>query len=620
MSDNPYNKLPQVQEHKRQKELEEKAEEQTTKELLEKSLTPEEKKLKKKFSEFLYKNPLLAILNTFEEKHAGSTTERKSIITAFIYTLNSIATGGGELKITGSSSAGKSDAAEAILKCFPDEWIKTIDDPSPASIKYIDWQDEKILYIKEAKDRSTEQLKLMDKGDGGFVAAVTMGSPSEGFRTVEIKIPVKFILTTRAEGLFDQQLENRMFEVSSDETKEQTFNILFIKAIREAGFGYNTSYKFDAIKSFISQLSLFDEIRVPYSFLFIKLLTLGQIRTRRDYDKIMMLCKASAFLNQKNRPTKIKDGKALLYATPEDAYNVLTLSMDSFHEATTGLNKKLRVVYDILPSDGEGLTYLEISKNTPVSKKTVQRYCEELDSLGYIETDNNKKPYRIKRANEKKIVEATFDDHKIPILLYSWIQLGIEVPDYDLQLSWYDFSDVLNWDTYWDIASQKKSIKEKNWDNDWDNGGTKNRIFYEKSELLNLFNDNDKLIIKHPCLGVVSLIVPPSIRRGDKKLYIGDTVETVGQNAQKEAINLIDFCVSSDSVSHSTKNEKPSLDDRISLQEKHQKAKEIIEENPDNNFKLVEEICGIHYIEQCLKWGILEELFCGRTLKWVGGP
>ena len=111
----------------------------------------------------------------------------------------------------------------AILRCFPDKWIKRVGDLSQNSLKYVLWKDEKILYIQEAggAEQTTEHLKLMDAGDGGFKALVTMGTPATGFHTEEITIPVKFIITTRAEGMFDSQLENRMFSLSIDESEEQ---------------------------------------------------------------------------------------------------------------------------------------------------------------------------------------------------------------------------------------------------------------------------------------------------------------------------------------------------------------------------------------------------------------
>ena len=134
------------------------------------------------------------------KKHIGTEKELKSALTGFLYILRTISKKGGSglLKVIGSSSAGKTNLVRTLLSCLPEEWIKEVGDLSENAIKYIQWKDEKILYIKEASgtEKTTEHLKLMDAGDGGFKALVTRGSPSEGFWTEEITIPVKFIITT----------------------------------------------------------------------------------------------------------------------------------------------------------------------------------------------------------------------------------------------------------------------------------------------------------------------------------------------------------------------------------------------------------------------------------------
>jgi len=490
--------------------------------------------------ERLNKNPLLHILNALESHHVGGETERKSILTGFVYALNCIATGGGILKITGNSSAGKTNAAKTILSCFPDEWIKDVGDISPAALKYIIWKEEKILYIREAGDdeRTTQHLKFMDIGDGGFKALVTQGSPSTGFETVEIDIPVKFILTTRAEGLFDLQLENRMFEISIDESEQQTFNVTYFKALRDAGYWKPIS--FDTIRHFIRNLETFDEIRVPFSFVFLKLFDMKKVKTRRDYDKLIMLCKASAFLNQKNRPKKVENGRRILYATPEDAYYVMLLAMESFQETTTGLSKKLKAIYDIL--DENGKTFSQITKELGgPSKKTVQRHCEQLDRLGYADVDTSKKPYLVKKAREIKIEEQRFENYKDAILLFSLATLVDQLGHVELPLSWIDFGEVIGRDSLWDIVRQKKTLKDVAWDKWWDNNGTKMKDFYTKESISKLFEGQDNIVLSHPVSGDVPLFVSQLIRREDNKLYISVERRDTETKSTQTCIDLFDF-------------------------------------------------------------------------------
>lgn len=500
-----------------------------------------------KILDAIKKNPLQNILKILESKHVGTKGERKTVLTGFVHALNSLATGGGILKIAGSSSAGKTNLANTILECFPDEWIKDVGDLSPTAIKHMEWQDEKILYIREASggEKSTETLKLMDVGDGGFKALVTVGNPSTGFHVEEKIIPVKYIITTRAEGLFDLQLENRLYEISIDETEEQTFNVLFYKSIINAGFHKDIS--FNPVKEYLRSRTIFDEIRVPFDFVFLKLLKMNKIRSRRDYDKLIMLCKASAFLNQEDRPQKCEGGKKILYALPEDAHNVFLFSIESFEETVTGLPKKLRKVYDVLPNPEaeKGITYLDIAKETGMVKKTVTRYCEELDIQGYIDIDDTGRSHRIRKAQELEKQQQLFEVYSDGILLFTLTSLVLDGVDYEIPLSWYDLLRDINQDTYWDKVRHRKPIKEKNWDNDWDNNGTKIIDFYQKNHIEELLGFTNNILVGHPCRGDVAICIQPPIRRKDKKLYISANDRDTGTKSTQNKIDLFDFLIPS---------------------------------------------------------------------------
>ena len=147
------------------------------------------------------------ILGVTLQVHIGTEQEQKTALTALLYMLRIMALKdrSGILKITGKSSAGKSHLLKTLLQLFPKEWIKEIGDATGKAIRYYEWKQERILVIKEAagSESSTETLKLMDGGDGGFKFLVTRGSVQEGFRTEEVTIPVKFVITTSAKDIFD---------------------------------------------------------------------------------------------------------------------------------------------------------------------------------------------------------------------------------------------------------------------------------------------------------------------------------------------------------------------------------------------------------------------------------
>lgn len=457
--------------------------------------------------EELAEKPLANILTHIIKKHTGTEKELKSALTGFLYILRTISTkdGSGLLKVIGSSSAGKTNLVKTLLSCFPDEWIKEVGDLSSNAIKYIQWKNEKILYIKESSgaEKSTESLKLMDAGDGGFVACVTRGSPSEGFWTEEIQIPIKFIITTRAEGIFDPQLENRMFALSIDESEEQTFNVLLHRCKDFAG--HIKEEKYGIIKKYISNLKPFDEIKVPYSYEFLNILEQKKIRVRRDIDKILSLCQTCAFINQKNRPIVEKDGKKILFATPEDAYSIFVLSFPSFSETISGLSDRLQRLYESI--DQEGNTYRALVKKMDSYKMKVKRDVETLDNMGLVEIDTSSNTHKIIKLEPFEQMKKDFENYKLNLLAYTGLELSYYLKKCKIPVEWFDINITVKRNTERNKLLQNNNPYLKNRNNNRNKSVTKKAKFYEKEEILQYFGDKKEVVISHFCYGFVTLNV-----------------------------------------------------------------------------------------------------------------
>ena len=78
-------------------------------------------KKEKKILEEFKQNPLGNILCAVLQEHVGTEREQKSALTGFLYILRILAMKdrSGILKITGKSSAGKTNLAKILLKLFP---------------------------------------------------------------------------------------------------------------------------------------------------------------------------------------------------------------------------------------------------------------------------------------------------------------------------------------------------------------------------------------------------------------------------------------------------------------------------------------------------------------------
>lgn len=569
------------------------------------------------------KNPLVYISNIIATRHTGSEKEAKTVLTGFLYILRTLAEkdGSGILKIGGSSSAGKTHLTRSILECFPKEWVKTLGSISANALKYIEWKNEKILYIQEAggmgAEDTTEHLKLMDGGDGGFKAGVTVGSPAEGFHTEEIEIPVKFIITTRAEGMFDPQLENRMFSLSIDESEEQTFRVLLHRCKDFAG--HTIEGNFDVIRKFVENLQPFDEINVPFSYEFMNILDKKKLRVRRDIDKILSLCQTSAFVNQDKRPVYCSDKKKTLFATPEDAYNVFVLCFPSFEETITGLSKKLQTVYDAIPTDINGITYRDLSKKIGWGKRAVIRTVQDqLDNMGVVEINDSSNKHTVRRVGDLERAVKDFEGYKLNFLLYTAVELCKKFGECDIPLTWFDIDKKIKCDTNCDKLGQKNQSYLKNCDTDCDKTVSNSYQLFKKDELVEKFNNKEKLTITHFCHGFVTLFV--TLPQQEKQVISFKYCDNC-DNCDTTYSEVPDFKLEIDlsTVTPRHGDTPPDEPPKPPLNDKIKDAIRIIQEHPDDNYSLIADKYGDTFIEQCIKDRLFHEEYCGVKLKFLGG-
>lgn len=488
------------------------------------------------------RNPLPNILGVLLQRHTGTEKEQKTALTGLLYMLRVMALKdrSGLLKITGKSSAGKSHLLnKALMELFPREWIKEIGDASGKALRYIEWKKERILVIKEVSgsESSTETLKLMDSGDGGFVFLVTRGSVADGFYTEEIEVPVKFVITTSAKDIFDVELDNRMFGISIDESEEQTFLVLLHRC-KEFAYHLPKVYYGIALK-FISELREFDEIRVPYSYEFLNIVN-RNIRARRDIDKILSLVQTSAFINQKNRPQIIQKEKRILFATPEDAYNIFTLSFGSFEETTTGFTSRMEQIYNAIPI-GASLTYREIMKTSKIGHKMqLIRELNKLEDLGLIDIDTSSNKHRVTRMDDIKRMRKDFEEHKKNFLIYTLLDLAVNQCNSGIPLSWVDISKEINRNKNRNKVSQEIDFLQENRNKNCNITVTNPREFYKNEELEQYFGDGKNVEIVTPCYGrvTVDVTVFQQEKNGLKILKCNTVTPSMGNHEKGPSVDL----------------------------------------------------------------------------------
>jgi len=379
--------------------------------------------------------------------------------------------------------------------------------------------------------------------------------------------------------------------------RSRTFLVLLHRC--KAFAGHLQEQSFDAVKEYLQSLQTYDEINVPFSYEFLNILEQKKLRVRRDIDKILSLCQTSAFINQNNRPSCKVNDKKILFATPEDAYNVFTLAFPSFEETVTGLSKKLQTVYDAIP-ENDKIKYRDLSKNIGWHKRMVIRAVEELDNMNLVMIDTTSQTHEVSREEPIDKVIKDFQKYKKNFLLYTAVELCKNIGQCDIPLSWSDINATIDRDTNRDRLRQKNETNQENRDMNCDKTVTN---FYSKDDLDEYFKNKDTITIKHFCHAFVTLSVTVSPSRDHALFKYRDTVT---ESTLEEPDIDLSFTV-------------PHGHGVTPLNDKILDAKKIIDEHPEDNYEIIMNKYGQTFIDKGLERGIFTEPLLGKKLNFIGG-
>lgn len=315
--------------------------------------------------------------------------------------------------IKGSPSGGKSALGRVTTSPFK---TKEIGRFSARAIEYSDLSQYDILYLKELFGEENTRIRFLSADDGGYIAEVTVkDKETDRFTTEEHRIPPITIFTTTAKVDVDQQFEQRSWITNVNETEGQTEAIWNFKASKEEVKVLRTIGKepprsrLPVLAAIVKLLEPCD-IVVPYARVLTNLLNKTDLRSRRDYDKILELVKLSAFLHQKQRP-KINE---TTLATLQDLYMSLKISLDSFVRTKSGLEKRVLEAIPAIRELGDSFTAKDFNEKLPMSRSYAYQILKVLDERGFLTYDKGERGLKIFSPTPKlnqfpQITMATFE-------------------------------------------------------------------------------------------------------------------------------------------------------------------------------------------------------------------
>jgi len=260
--------------------------------------------------------------------------------------------------ISSSSGAGKSHLAELVESLTPPEDVILFSRLSPQALGYMekDFLKRKLLVIEErcgseSADYSIRTLQSRQK----LTQGVVIKDPSSGrmyTKTYTVEGPIAYLETTTS-GMVNPENSTRCFELSLDESREQTRKVQEMqKAARtligreKKETGLQLTKKHQNAQRLLSPCA----VVIPYAPLIE--FPSEWLRTRRDNERFLCLIEAISFLHQHQREVKRagENDEAVEYieATVDDYRLAYDLAKDVLSQTLHDLKKHSRELLDEL--------------------------------------------------------------------------------------------------------------------------------------------------------------------------------------------------------------------------------------------------------------------------------
>jgi predicted transcriptional regulator len=326
--------------------------------------------------------------------------------------------------ITGESSAGKSWMLTQSLRYFRnvEEFTRVT---AAAPDRYSKDFNHKILKIEELHGMEQAQAPLRILISEGRLRLLTVDPKTKETTVLETQgVPVFLTTTTNVE--VDNELQNRLFILSIDESPEQTKKVLdFIAESYQDPDWEEKTAPDPKILKFVYWLEWtpFKRVKIPYAKTLAENFPLSTVKARRDFKKLLNLVYVSAFIHQLQRPLMVPKNvssklefirKAFIVATKEDLEIALKVGGESFKETFTSCQLRALQVLELFDNPnveltvGEAIVKFAEKFNRELSTDRMRQILKSLSKVGFLNENDERKPYKyslIKKPDFSRIEE-----------------------------------------------------------------------------------------------------------------------------------------------------------------------------------------------------------------------
>jgi len=322
--------------------------------------------------------------------------------------------------IMGESSTGKSHLMNSVLKFYSNtESYTRLTEASPDRIAK-DYS-HKILCVGELHGAEKAQSSLRVWISEGKLRLLTTTRGEDGKITTEVLETngVPCFITTTTSVNPDEELLNRLFLISIDESEAQTKKVLEYEAIEFIDPDFEEKTKpsqilIDAL-NFLA-LTPFKEVLIPYADQLAKNFPSGNVKARRDFKKLCFIIGAVAYLHQFQRPIVYRTKFAqYIVALPIDFLMAWQIAEEGMKETLMNIQKRSMAVLELF--NDESFTSRQVANKTKLSQNRAREILNNLVDFGYLTKDTSQKEHSYSRK-ENIDKNATINDFEVSCLAF----------------------------------------------------------------------------------------------------------------------------------------------------------------------------------------------------------
>jgi len=368
------------------------------------ALTPGEEQAAK---EWLSHNPFLLETILSLVSRFGVVGEERSILLIYLLLTSRLLPTPVSAITKGESSTGKSHVIGQVLKIFPDSEVLTFTRSTGAAL-YHGAPDEyryKVLYFAEAAGMNEEQANLAVRSlqsEASLSLRISVKDPNTGAwqaETKKVQGPCA-VITTTTESMLYKDNETRCFSIYSNDSEEQTSDVLSHIGLKAADKLLPPPTKEEVQPVSNAQLLLTthrgQKVVVPFANRITDVLPCESARIRRDAERFLNLICASAMIHRYHRKSENK----VLFANLADYYIAKEIGRQALFQSLHELGPQAERLFQwvegqiVLKNEGEKpimdfsnyesfkedwiVTYDEIAEGLNVSKRWIQTWIKQL--------------------------------------------------------------------------------------------------------------------------------------------------------------------------------------------------------------------------------------------------